>query len=242
MNKEKNKDIQINLATYHHKNLSNPLVILLGSVSIFFLTQIMSGFVVLPFKTFINNDNLLSVVYVAFSGLVLFSLLSLVRKIISFSWSSIGWKKPNKRDILRVLPALFLYIFISMALTALATKFIPSFNVEQAQKVGFDQLKKPLELFLAFIALSVITPMIEETIFRGILFKGLRRKLPFWFSAVITSIIFATAHMQWNVAVDTFALSLILCYLVEKSGSVVPAILLHALKNTLAFVFLFIFK
>ena len=242
MNSEESRPIKNNTSASHHKNLSNPLVILLGSVSIFFLTQIISGLVVLPFKNLINNDNLLSVVYVGVSGLALLLVLTTLKKIVAFKWSSIGWVKPIKRDIYKVIPALFLYFFASMLLTGLATKFIPNFNVEQVQEVGFDQLKKPVELFCAFMALSVLTPVIEETIFRGILFKGLRRTLPFWFGAVVTSIIFAAAHMQWNVAVDTFALSLILCYLVEKSDSVVTAILLHALKNTLAFVFLFIFK
>ena len=242
MNEEASDKTAKSLKDIHHKNLSNPFIILLGATSVFFITQIISGFVVLPYKNFINNDNLLSAVYVSISGLVLLMILTTIKKIVGFKWSSVGWSKPNKKALIRVVPALFLYIFISMVLTSLATKLIPSFNVQQAQEVGFDQLKKPMELFLAFIALSLITPVIEETIFRGILFKGLRRRLPFWVSAVVTSIVFAVAHMQWNVAIDTFALSLILCYLVENSGSIIPSIFLHALKNSLAFVFLFLYK
>ena len=92
------------------------------------------------------------------------------------------------------------------------------------------------------VALVIVTPIFEETVFRGFLFKGLRRRLPFWAAASVVSVMFAFAHGQWNVALDTFVLSLILCFLVEKNNSLIPSILLHELKNEVAFTALFILK
>ncbi len=127
-------------------------------------------------------------------------------------------------------------------MTKIISELFPSFNGEQAQDIGFSTSINGIELIAVFVSLIVITPIVEELIFRGILFRGLRKDLPFWSSAIITSLAFALAHAQWNVAIDTFALSLALCYLVEKSESIIPSILLHAIKNSLAFIFLFVIK
>jgi membrane protease YdiL (CAAX protease family) len=59
--------------------------------------------------------------------------------------------------------------------------------------------------------------------------------------------LFGVAHLQfgsgapllWVAALDTFTLSIVLCYLREKTGSVWAGVFLHAIKNAIAFVALF---
>jgi membrane protease YdiL (CAAX protease family) len=46
----------------------------------------------------------------------------------------------------------------------------------------------------------------------------------------------------WIAAIDTFILGMVLAYLRERSGSLWPSIGLHASKNMIAFLFLFVFK
>lgn len=225
------------------KNIwNNPILILVGSTGIFLLTQLLSALVVLPFRQMLGNENYRLAAYVGVGLLTLLGVLSVIRLIRPFRWSSIGLQWPSRSALFSVIPSVFIYIFISASLTVLATKFIPGFNAQQTQDVGFEGLSRPLEFVAAFLALAVITPIVEEVIFRGMLFKGLRKRLPFWVSAIFASVLFAVAHGQWNVAVDTFALSMILCYLVEKHQSIVPTILVHGLKNGLAFVLLFVYK
>ena len=72
--------------------------------------------------------------------------------------------------------------------------------------------------------------------FRGMLYGGLRRsKMPWWGAAVIVSALFGLAHMQWNVAIDVFVLSMVACYLRELTGGIWAGFMLHMLKNGLAF-------
>lgn len=219
----------------------NPLAILIGTSLLFLAVQATSAVAVAPFSNKLDKSIQLTLFSVT-NLVILFLSLSTIKKYIQASWRAIGLFLPKTKDLVRVIPALFLYFLISLAITSLAIKFVPNFNVEQAQDVGFNNIKQPLEFIAGFLTLVILTPIFEETVFRGMLFKGLRRRLPFWLSAAVTSLIFAAAHMQLNVAIDTFALGLILCYLVERSSSVVPAILLHALKNGLAFTLLFIIK
>ncbi len=75
---------------------------------------------------------------------------------------------------------------------------------------------------------------------RGYLFGKLRRESGFWLSAVITSAVFGFVHLQWNVGVDVFALSLVLCFLREKTGAIWAGMILHMLKNSVAYVLLFL--
>lgn len=58
-------------------------------------------------------------------------------------------------------------------------------------------------------------------------------------AAIFTSMLFGLVHMQWNVALDTFILSMALIWVVEKTNNLWPAIALHAFKNFIAFVFVF---
>jgi len=46
--------------------------------------------------------------------------------------------------------------------------------------------------------------------------------------------------LLWIAALDTFILSFVLIYLKEKTGSLWPPIGLHMLKNSLAFISIFI--
>lgn len=220
----------------------NPITLALATLILFFTSQLMGALLVTPFMRYIPGQNLQLLTYIGANTISLSVLLVIAQRIFRFQWRSFGLKACGLKGILPVFPAFFLYFMISIGFTLLASKFIPGFNVEQAQETGFSKGNSPIELIAAFISLVLITPLFEEAIFRGVLFHGLRKKLPFWFAALITSVVFALAHGQWNVGIDTFALSLILCYLVEKSGSIIPALLLHGLKNSVAFVLLFIVR
>jgi len=48
--------------------------------------------------------------------------------------------------------------------------------------------------------------------------------------------------LLWVAGIDTFILSLVLIYLREKTDSLYASIGLHMLKNTIAFLGLFVFK
>ena len=125
-----------------------------------------------------------------------------------------------------------------------------SFNMNQKQDLGFSTATTGLPLGLIFISLVILPPLVEEALFRGFLYGGLRGKLKPISAALITSALFALPHtfgndagasLLWVASVDTFLLSLILVYLREKTGSLWPGIFLHMLKNGLAFASLFLF-
>jgi hypothetical protein len=131
------------------------------------------------------------------------------------------------------------YFAFTSVLLSLAGMILPPEIMNEQQQLGFKAGGSPLDLLLIFVALVLVTPLVEEVIFRGFLWRAYRR-----FGAVIAMLLvsglFAVAHMQVNVGIDVFVLSLILCYVRLKTNSLWPAIIIHALKNFIAFYLLFI--
>lgn len=148
-------------------------------------------------------------------------------------------------DIVLAPVAAIIYLVASGLLVYLVTILAPGFDMTQAQEVGFDGLTYRYEYILAFITLVVLAPVAEEMLFRGYLYGKLRQVASSWVTILIVSVLFAALHLpaeqlQWNVAVDVFALSVVLSFLREKTGSIWAGVLLHMMKNGLAFYLLFI--
>jgi membrane protease YdiL (CAAX protease family) len=151
-------------------------------------------------------------------------------------------RDPRFVDFLKALVAWILYFGATFVVLAAVNAFFPDANLNQQQDVGFDGISLPYEYILAFIALVVLPPLAEESIFRGFLFGKLRNSMGFWPAALATSLTFGIVHMQLNVGIDVFVLSLFLCYLREKTGSIWASVFLHSLKNGVAYAFLFILR
>jgi len=147
---------------------------------------------------------------------------------------------PRGTDVLAAPIGFIIYLVLSGILILFVGKIIPSFNADQTQSTGFTNLTQQYEYIAAFLTLVVIAPVAEEFLFRGYLFGKLRKIVPLWLAILITSALFAVIHGQWNVGLDVFVLSIIMCTLREFTGSIWTGVLIHMLKNGIAFYFLFI--
>ena len=141
-------------------------------------------------------------------------------------------------DIGLALAGFFGYLAYSAILTALFSVF-PWFNLNEAQPLLYSTLISPSGKILAAIALVVVGPILEEVIYRGLIFGKLRKNHSLITSILTVSILFGFLHGQWNVGVDVFALSVVACLMRETTGTIYAGIILHVLKNTIAFYFLF---
>jgi CAAX protease family protein len=94
----------------------------------------------------------------------------------------------------------------------------------------------PLPLQILMIA--ILAPLSEELSFRGFLFGGLRSRLPSLAAALISGALFGALHAPGGIGVvpQLIAFGTILALLYEKTGSIVPGLLLHALNNTVGLI------
>ncbi len=95
---------------------------------------------------------------------------------------------------------------------------------------GFGAL--PFQILLIAIA----APISEELCFRGMLFGGLRERLPRLAAALISGLIFGGLHALTGVSAvpPLIVFGFLLALLYERTGSIVPGILLHMLNNSVA--------
>ena len=149
-------------------------------------------------------------------------------------------RRPVLRDLGFGLLAWGAYMLLSTIAATAVKAYIPGVNLDQEQEIGFQTLASGLDIFYAFLVIVIAAPVVEEFVFRGYLYGSLRSKMPRWVAAIIVSVLFGAIHGQVNVAIDTFMLSMAACYLREKTGAIWGGVVVHALKNSLAFWLLFL--
>lgn len=185
--------------------------------------------------------------YVAITeALVIFLLIRLMRWTHE-TWRSIAVKKPALRHAVYMVGGFIAYYVIYIAIVSVVSQII-HLDTNQRQEIGFDTHVTGIGLILAFASLVVLPPLVEEILFRGYLYTKLRRAFSYVSAAILISILFAIPHLQpglgnkllWIAALDTFTLSMVLVHVREKTGTIWAGVGIHALKNFVAFLSLFV--
>ncbi|HEY4160958.1 MAG TPA: type II CAAX endopeptidase family protein [Candidatus Saccharimonadales bacterium] len=237
-----------------------PWTAVLYAAAVYFVAQIAASLMIAIYprlkgwsgaqaQSWLSNSVLAQFWFVLFAEALTFGAIWWFVRTRHARLRSIGWRKPRWWDPVYTLAGFAVYIVAYLALVSIAQKLFPSLNVNQKQDLGFQNPSGAGNLTLTFISLVVLPPLVEETVFRGFMFTGLKTKLRWGWAALLTSALFAVPHLLesgqsgsllWVAGIDTFTLSLVLCYLREKTDSLWPGILLHALKNGIAFAALYV--
>lgn len=83
---------------------------------------------------------------------------------------------------------------------------------------------------------GLLVPIVEEVIFRAVVFRILRRWIAFSWSMIISSFLFGVYHGNFVQFVYASVCGVLLAYLYEKYDSVLAAILSHMAMNTAALI------
>ncbi len=99
----------------------------------------------------------------------------------------------------------------------------------------------PLQLLLAIVAAVILAPLAEELLFRGLLHRGLRRRLALVPATTISSVLFAIVHIDVAISqplalVGLTVVGVILALAYERTGSLVVPIVIHAVHNAVTIV------
>ena len=173
--------------------------------------------------------------------LVIVQLAYLLPVIIVFAyrriaWKAIGFGKFNWGALAigcGLLIASYGIIFLhNLILTALG---IETQGSEISQL--FSLLKNP---FWFFLVGAILAPLVEEIFFRGFLFQGLRARYGWVSGMLISSGIFAVAHLDPVSLIPTFILGSLLAYLYHRSNSVWPGVILHMTVNTFGLISVYV--
>jgi len=88
------------------------------------------------------------------------------------------------------------------------------------------------ELFAAVLVIGVLAGAAEEVFFRGYMQTRLGERWGPRVAVLVTSVCFGVLHIEWLHALLAFALGCYLGFVVEQSGSALPAVVCHVANNT----------
>jgi membrane protease YdiL (CAAX protease family) len=119
--------------------------------------------------------------------------------------------------------------------TLILAKFIPFFTKAEYGLVPTRATLGDIPSVIA-IALfaSLVAPVLEEFLFRGVYFRAIWAKTGPVAAAIISSLVFTLAHGISGATVTIFLQGLYLCYMYKSTASIVPGMVLHGINNLVA--------
>ena len=229
------------------KRLKKTFIFTLGHLSWVLSVIIGCQFVLSWIAKILNFHSLSPVQMTIFTAIyytISLLLIIFIPKIIKQRWRTnreeLGLSgAPTWTDI-GLAPIGFAVSILLIAMFNALFSLFPWYNITETQNIGYHNLINIPERLAALISLVILAPIMEEIIFRGWLYGRLRTKLNLSVAMIIVSLLFGLVHGQWNVGITTFAMSLVLCGLRKITGTIYSGIILHMIKNAIAFLFLFI--
>ncbi len=149
------------------------------------------------------------------------------------SWREMGFKKPGWRNWIRYgLGGGILIFLLLMVFSALLSFVHPNtepqyFEVLAAEESGFWQV------ILLIICGSFLAPLLEEVLFRGLLYSLLREFLTVTPAVIIAGLAFGAMHLDFWRALPIACGGMALCWLYEKTGNIWITITAHGLWNAI---------
>lgn len=94
--------------------------------------------------------------------------------------------------------------------------------------------ESPLDGIIIIIVIAIGAPVVEELLFRGVLFEEINRETSKKMTIFLTAFIFGIYHFNIIQTPNTFFMGLVLAYLYEKTKSIKAPMIVHATNNIMA--------
>lgn len=149
------------------------------------------------------------------------------------TWRDVGFRPVSVRTVLTMIPVLFLLfvanIVISLALVAV---FGEIRNPQEEALAPDGRLSRETFLWL-FPGIAIVGPIVEEVLFRGVLYPYLRARMRILVAVALTAALFSVVHVFPVLLLPLFVAGVALTLVTERYDSIIPAIVLHGVFNGL---------
>ena len=142
----------------------------------------------------------------------------------------LGLIRPRRADVVMGIVAVVAFILVGNAVSwLLGQNIVTGFQRDIYRSAGAAAM-----LPLLWLVVVLVTPVNEELLFRGFLFRGWHRTpRDAWIVIIVTALLCAIIHVQYDLYVigQVFVCGLILGWFRWATGSTLLTILMHALVN-----------
>lgn len=155
------------------------------------------------------------------------------------SWSDAGLQAVGAGPVM----LMFLVVLPMMILSGIAIQLsrilfgeVPS---TQEQVLGGEASLTSSDFLLLLLVGVLVAPVVEEFIFRGLIYRYLRGKKSVTYAVLVSAAIFAVAHFIPTLIPALFVLGIALALVAQRYDSIYPAMMLHALNNAIGLTLLY---
>ncbi|MFI5030514.1 MAG: CPBP family intramembrane glutamic endopeptidase [Reyranellales bacterium] len=160
----------------------------------------------------------------AFFLIGLLAVIVAVAPLGKAAFPALGLRPANwKYPVFGALGTLFLSVAVSQI------------GIEpQGMKQVIEVVREPHELILSLLLLSVLAPIVEELVFRGLLYGWVTGRWGSTAGLVVSSLAFALAHWEPAHVILVLPLGFLFGWLRRRTDSLLPSLFSHIVNNGFA--------
>jgi len=130
------------------------------------------------------------------------------------------------------------FVAIGMVILIEFIQYLMDMLIGSEQFINDDlKVLYPLNYLLILPVIGIITPVVEEAVFRGYLLRiMLRNKYAPVFAIILQALLFTVVHLSFSNAPAIFAAGIILGYIAYSFYSILPGIIIHSIFNILVLI------
>ncbi|MBN1253859.1 MAG: CPBP family intramembrane metalloprotease [Deltaproteobacteria bacterium] len=157
----------------------------------------------------------------------------IVKATLPLKWSDFGLRKP----------AVKIWVVIGFVLAGLVLPIITGYVWAYLSGLSYDiqifvdavKSLKLLWVILFMMVVVIISPIIEEIFFRGMIFSTLTEVSGIKIGLILQAILWAVIDSDISALPIRFVSGLVLAYVYYRSKSLLPSIVIHSLLNIVTF-------
>ncbi len=224
------------------------LYMIVKSVAIFCLSMCMSILPGAAATWVLENSNMLSAIINALASLVGMSFVIndfLIEVVITgeydmdasvlkrvAAWVGEGWQKGKGRRYLYVLTML-LAVTSALSMNIIITLF----SIDSAKYDNVETIQYSVPIWLGMILYGIISPIVEEVIFRGLTYNRMKHYFNLGVSVVVSAILFGSFHANLPQIIYGTVMGVLITLCYEWVRGFGAPVLFHMVANIFVFLF-----
>ncbi len=125
-----------------------------------------------------------------------------------------------------------LFTFLTMPVMTLFNLLSQFWTKNEISLMMEEYQMADMPFWQLWISLGVVAPVFEEVICRGAFYRSYRRSASAWKAMLLSAVVFACLHMNFNQAAYAVVVGVFAVLLVEATGSLWSSIIYHSVINS----------
>lgn len=124
-----------------------------------------------------------------------------------------------------------LILFFSNTIPGASLSWLHATELLAIKYVSYATIKNLTPIICWTVVICVLAPIAEELIFRGLIYRYLRKRFGVLAAISVSSLVFAVVHFNFDSAIYYFIIGVVLSVVFERTKNLYASICLHALFN-----------